>query len=134
LIPWSGFGGSESEFVALAAKVRDDFNAKRDLAALDGLADTVDEACGRIRGRRRAGAGLARAAEIARGKAQPAAGFPFFRVETGERDFVEPGEIFGKRGVDAPGDEGRRLAGIWFRGIVFRNGRRFLASSGKSAS
>lgn len=118
-VRWSGFGRGEAEDIALPAKVREDLNSKGDLAALDALVDLLDEACGEFAVGVERAEFLSHAAEIARCEAQPAAGFPIFSVEAGERDFVELGEIFGECRVDAPGDDGRNSAEVEFRFLSF---------------
>ena len=87
-----------------------DFDGRGKVAAFDASVYFFDETSGEFAIGVEQTKVLREAAEIARGETQPAAGFPGVevevRVETGERDFVEQSEIFGKGRVDAPGDEG----------------------------
>ena len=80
-------------------KVRDDFKGKGDFVAISELVHTFQEASVEFTVSIEQAQAVCEAAEIARGKTQPAAGLPFAGiktgVETGERDFVEQSEIFG---------------------------------------
>ena len=78
-----------------------DFDGGGDFAALDASVYFFDETSGKFAIGVEKAQVLCEAAEIARGKTQPAARLPDIgietRVETVERDFVEQSEIFGKR-------------------------------------